>query len=172
MSLHRGAVNTFPFFPFFPLQLKADSASKSSCVCSTKLMRYKIIIVPGDCLCGLAKEHTIFVLWFLLMSSRVGVNHLQSFIGLWRGRRSLYEHIPTSKAGGVGETQVHTGEMLHETYIKKLSWTFAGSMGHAEVWSIARVCLSARRLETTALCNTWQCKCWHSPSRVAALCCG
>lgn len=31
-----------------------------------------------------------------------------------------------------------TGEMLHETYINKLSWTSAGSMGHAEVWSIAR----------------------------------
>jgi len=32
-----------------------------------------------------------------------------------------------------------TGEMLHETYINKLGWTFAGSVGHAEVWSVARV---------------------------------
>ena len=32
-----------------------------------------------------------------------------------------------------------TGEILHETYINKLGWTFAGSMGHAEVWSVARV---------------------------------
>lgn len=32
-----------------------------------------------------------------------------------------------------------TGEVLHETCINKLGWTFAGSMGRAQVWSVAGV---------------------------------
>lgn len=59
-----------------------------------------------------------------------------------------------------------TGERLHEALINKPSWTSAGSVGHPEVWSSARVSeVCAGRLGATALCNTWKWECCTSPSR-------
>lgn len=79
----------------------------------------------------------IFVLWFLLWLSRVGANHLQCPVGHGRGAGTLFRHIPNGEAGVEGSHKRITGEMLHETYVNKLGWTFAGSM-EREVWSFAR----------------------------------
>lgn len=168
MSLNRGTVNSifFPSFFFFSPLTASGYFCLLILVCNTKLMRYSI--VNCDCLCGLAKDaSSLCCVLSFCWAGFVLITFSLCWGGFVLGRsRTARQELR------VGHTDI-AGEMLHETYINKLGWSFAGSwdtLSSGVLPGFLEWSLSARGLETTDLCNAWRCKCWHCPSRQGLYC--